>query len=300
MSAQLDLVVKRAATWSQTANQLKDRLDSVRWLVFGLAIVGALMAAIASQMPEAGSVHGTLTALGTVLLAAGTFISARLLRDSDVQTWVRARASSEALKREAFKYATKASPYDSGVPEQTLENERRKIEANLDDLADREVTPVGVGSAPTVMLTPDQYREQRILQQINKFYRPKAFAYRKIVSRLRKIEFVLALAATIITALAGVVGKFPIMAGARFDLAALTAVLTTISGAIVAHIEASRYAYLVTSYVAAARRLEDANTDFAVASADPKAWSEFVNKCEDIITAENSSWVARWTKPETK
>jgi drug/metabolite transporter (DMT)-like permease len=61
----------------------------VRWLVFGLAILGALMAAVASQILETDRAHAILTALGAVILAAGTFISARLLRDSDVEAWVR-------------------------------------------------------------------------------------------------------------------------------------------------------------------------------------------------------------------
>ena len=112
MSAQLDLVAKRAATWSQSANRLKKRIDFVRWLVFALAIVGALLAAVASQTQEAQALHGALTALGTVLLAAGTFISAQLLKDTELEAWVRKRAAAEALKREAFKYATRARPYD--------------------------------------------------------------------------------------------------------------------------------------------------------------------------------------------
>jgi hypothetical protein len=126
-------------------------------------------------------------------------------------------------------------------------------------------------------------------------YLPKAEQYRKIASRLRTIEFFLALAATAITALAGVVGKTIPVGADRFDLAALTAVLTTVSGAILAHIEASRYQYLVTSYLATARRLEDVVADSAPVAADPVSWSDFVNRCEDIIATESNSWMAKWT-----
>jgi hypothetical protein len=45
---------------------------------------------------------------------------------------------------------------------------------------------------------------------------------------------------------------------------------------------------------------KDIDTEFAAASVDPNALSEFVNKCEDIIAAENNSWVARWTKSQTR
>jgi hypothetical protein len=303
MSAQLDYLATRAAAWSQTADELKRRLDRARWFVLGSGILGALVAAVASQiqLPDAGRsiAHALLTGLGAALLAIGAFISSRLLRDSEVQSWVRARAAAEALKREAFKYATGASPYDSGDADSTLDKERSRIEGDLDDLADRESLPARQGSSPRAMLSPDQYREKRIRSQIHEFYRPKALAYGKLATRLRLTEFWLALAAAIITALSGALGKLAVFGGVSFDPAALTAVLTTVGGAILAHIEASRYQHLVTSYLATARRLEEVDTTFAAASSDPKAWSEFVNRCEDIIGAENNSWVARWTKPGT-
>jgi len=297
MSAQLDLVAERAATWSQSANLLKKRIDFVRWLVFSLAIVGALLAAVASQTDEAQALHGVLTALGTVLLAAGTFISARLLNDSHVEAWVRMRAASEALKGEAFKYAAGAHPYDDDAKaDQDLDRARGHIEEDLDDLSYLTVTPRGPGSAPRKKLTADEYRNLRVVDQVRNFYRPRARDYQTVAARLRAIEFVLALTATIITALAGAVGKLPIVAGFRFDLAALTAVLTTIGGAVLAHIEASRYQHLVTSYLATARRLENAAAEFDAAKVDRQKWSDYVNGCEDIIATENSSWVARWTK----
>src|SRR5262249_18474641 len=151
---------------------------------------------------------------------------------------------------------------------------------------------------PRVMLTPQQYRERRILGEVKQFFRPRALACRKIAARLKWLEFALALAATIITAVAGVIGKSFSVAGANFDIAALTAVLHTISGSILAHIEASRYQYLVTSYLATARRLEDEDANFDSESGDAKSWSEFVNRCEDIIATENNSWVAKWAKSD--
>jgi hypothetical protein len=306
MSADLELVAKRAATWSETANQLKRRLDLVRWIVFALSIAGALAAAIASQiLPEAGTAtsalptsHTVFATLGAVLLAGATFLSARLLRDTEVQAWVRARAAAEALKREAFRSATKAQPYDTSAADELLKKEREKIEGQLTDLRDRQVEPAREGSAPRGALNPEQYRERRVRPQID-WYMSKAHSYRKIVTRLRWTEFTLALAATIITALAGALGKKLEIGPMAFDFAALTAVLTTVSGAIIAHIEASRYQHLVTSYLAAAARLEDLDTDFDAARTNAGTWSEFVNGCEEIIAAENNSWVAKWTKATT-
>lgn len=300
MSADFELVAKRAESWSETANQLKARLDLVRWIVFVLSIAGALAAAIASQiLPEAGATsHALFATLGAVLLAGATFLSGRLLRDTEVQGWVRARAAAEALKREAFRFATRARPYDTSTADELLKKERERIEGQLTDLRDRQVDAVREGSAPRVALSPEQYRERRVRDQIV-WYIMKARHYRKVATRLRWTEFTLALAATIITALAGALGKRFEIGPMQFDVAALTAVLTTVSGAILAHIEASRYQHLVTSYLATAARLEDLDAEFDVARTNAGTWSEFVNRCEEIIAAENNSWVAKWTKAQT-
>ena len=112
---------------------------------------------------------------------------------------------------------------------------------------------------------------------------------------LRWAEFSLALAATIITAMVGVAGKE--LFGLKFDFVALTAVLTTIAGAVLAHIEASRSEFLVMIYRATARRLSAELAkigDVNVLSQDD--WSDIVNRCEAIIAEENTSWAAKWTK----
>jgi hypothetical protein len=141
---------------------------------------------------------------------------------------------------------------------------------------------------PRARLTRDEYVQQRVRGQIA-FY-SKAETYRTSATRLRRVKFVLALAATLITAVASVTGKSAPIFGISFDVAALTAVLTTIAGSVLAHIEASRFDYLVISYLATARRLED---QMNVAEG---SWSDFVNACENIIATENASWMAKWTK----
>src|SRR5262249_17560098 len=123
------------------------------------------------------------------------------------------------------------------------------------------------------------------------FYTKRADGYRKTAWWLRAAEFALALAATLITAVASVTSNH--IFGIQFDIAALTAVLTTVAGAVLAHVEASRFDFLVTSYRATARRLQD-RTSVAMQSL-----SDFVNDCERIIETENTSWIAKWSSPQT-
>jgi hypothetical protein len=137
------------------------------------------------------------------------------------------------------------------------------------------------------VITNVDYLEKRVAGQM-KWYNGKADDYAAIAKRLRLAELILAAAATLITALAGVTSTS--FLGIRFDATAFTAVLTTLAGAVLAHVEASRYDFLVMTYRATARRLEDRG------NRPQQPWSDFVSDCENILSAENASWIAKWTK----
>ena len=101
----LETVADRQAKWSAKADALKATIDQARRSVFVLSILGALAAALASQMvPGAdgqspGSNPRTWVAIvGVICLAASTFFSARLLGGEHVAAWVRARATARRLE----------------------------------------------------------------------------------------------------------------------------------------------------------------------------------------------------------
>ncbi len=293
----LEEMADRQGVWSATANNLKSNLNRARWITFVLSVLGALLAAIASQVDEAPRFY--LAIGGALLLAVVSFLTGRLMGSEHISTWVRARAASEALKREAFKFAAWAAPYDETAHRvQRLNEERERIERDVDDLLDQAVA-AGPGRTPTTDITPDEYVQTRVRNQATDFYEPRAEVYRRAAVRLRRLEFGLSIAATIATAIVAVAGKDP--AGLGFDFIALTAVLTTVAGAILAHIEASRYEFFVTSYRAAARRLRNELASAVQIPAAPSTeWSAFVTRCETIISEENNNWVAKWSKPAGK
>ena len=295
MDAQLQSVAEIQGKWSETANRLKAGYQQVRWLTFVLAIAGALLAAIASQFD--GRPRGVLAITSAVLFAVVSFLTARRLDGLHATAWVRARAASEALKRAAYKFAARAAPYDDpALRSAQFNKEAQQIEQDVDDLLGRQVSGPP-GSAPVDMLTPAEYVEKRVKQQVDGFFEPKALALKATADRLRRIEFLLALTTTCITAIVGLANK-ELVGGLKFDFVALTAVLTTISGAILAHIEASRYDFTVTAYRATARRLRDALREMPVDPVVPSpAWSAFVDRCETILAQENNSWVAKFGKP---
>jgi SMODS and SLOG-associating 2TM effector domain 1/Protein of unknown function (DUF4231) len=291
-------MASRQGVWSVTADNLKRNLARARWVTFCLSVLGALLAAIASQIPS--KAPRFYIAIGSaLLLAVVSFLTGRLMGSEHISAWVRARAASEALKREAFKFAARAAPYDeSAYRVQRLNEERERIERDVDDILDRAVAS-GPGRTPTKDVTPDEYVRTRVRNQAEHFYEPKAEAYRRAAVRLRRVEFGLSLAATVVTAIVAVAGRDP--TGLHFDFIALTAVLTTVAGAILAHIEASRYEFLVTSYRAAARRLRNELASMVQIPAAPSPeWSAFVTRCETIISEENNNWIAKWSKPAGK
>jgi hypothetical protein len=291
----MDEIASRETFWSSTADTLKTRLEIARWITFAFSILGALFAAIASQLNDPSRRYFAIA--GAVLLAVVTFVTPRLLSGPQITNWLRARNAAEALKREAYKYAACAAPYDNELNQDVaLNDERERIERDVDDLLASAVSSANLGSTPAHKLSRDEYIAGRVRNEIERYYLPKANKNLKIAIRLRWIEFGLALAATVVTAAVGVAGTSPLF-GITFDFVALTAVLTTIAAAVHAHLEASRSDFLAMIYRATARRLgaEIAKTG-NVDALSPHDWSAFVNRCEAIIAEENTSWAAKWTK----
>jgi len=293
MNTQLVELAKSQGVWSATANELKSTYQVVRWITFSLSIVGALLASVAGQLDKGPRLY--LAIVSAVLFGVASFLTARCLGTAKAQAWVKARAASEALKRLAYTYAARGAPYnETATRNQALHTAVQEIEKQVIDLLGEQVTSKP-GSTPTDDLTTAEYVSKRARAQVS-YYESNANKFKVIVGRLRKAEFLLAFTTAIITAVAGVLSK-DVPRGTAFDFVALTAVLTTVSGAILAHIEASRYDFLVTTYRATARRLSDELT------ADPSKldqmsaeWPKFVEACETAIATENGSWVLKMSK----
>jgi hypothetical protein len=133
--AVLDTVADRQSGWSVTPNKLRASIDRSRWAVFVFSVLGSLLTALARQLGAAATGTGGvvsdprtwLAIAGALALATATFFTQRLLGQDHTTTWVRARAISEALKREAYKFAAGAALYDRANAENLLNVERLKI-----------------------------------------------------------------------------------------------------------------------------------------------------------------------------
>jgi SMODS and SLOG-associating 2TM effector domain 1/Protein of unknown function (DUF4231) len=279
----LDRIAERQADFSVTANSLKSRLDIVRFICFGLSIGGATMAAIAGGLP--GDAYRSYLAWpAAAMLAVGAFITARLLSNDSVTLHIKARMASEALKREAFLYATSAKPYDDVARrDDLLKAALDAIERNADGLGLYEQKATGSGSCPRESLDAARYIVKRLDGQIG-YYQKSAEKHTRPSRTLHIAEFVLAGAAALITAVAASVGK------GSFDLAAMTAVITTLAGTVLAHLQAARYDEHIVNYRATAHRL----ANLKATTAPTASAADIALAAEEIIASETKSWQSLW------
>jgi hypothetical protein len=147
---------------------------------------------------------------------------------------------------------------------------------------------------PQGALSIEDYIKERVDDQVNGFYRPRARRFGKLLRRWRGVSLLVGAAAALFGAasVAEDVGKWA---------AGWVAVLTTVGTAVASHVFASRYQYLVTSYQATARELDFLKHEWTVLGApaqDAEKRHQFVAGCERAISVENSAWMAKWIEDE--
>lgn len=286
----------RRIAWSRAADLLKRRLAVARGSVLVLSVTGALLVAVATTLLPLGSVWQRLSAAaGALALALIPVINARYMTREATSAWMRARSMSEAIKAEVFLFCSGAGPYIGGDAITLLRANIGKLNEAGADL-ERELEAVKDAPAPPPLLPGQAYVEKRVFAQIEGYYRPKAHEYARRAAWFRRAQFFFALAAAALGAL--VAGVADADAEATKSMAAWVAFLTTISTALTAQVAAMRYNFLINSYLATARRLEDLVAAWKLNGepSDGADWSKFVQDCEAAISAENESWLAKWVE----
>lgn len=290
---------RRRIEWSRAADQLKVSVVYGRLTALSLNIVGAVAATLSATLPAAmPQTRVTFALLSALALAVSTYVKAQVASVDAIWSWTRARSISEALKTEIYVFCAQAWPYESDDAIAQLYERADNVLRTADDMAEcLSGVTVTVPNPPT-MMTQDEYIEKRVMEQVNEFYRPKARLYARRLNGFRRVE----LAFGLIGAVLGVVAAFQSHQDAaqtvtQSGLAAWVAVVTTVSSALAAHVAAVRYDFLVMSYSGTARKLEELVNQWHFPSKGNRpSWSSVVKSCEDAISAENESWLAKWMK----
>lgn len=286
-------VWRQQSVWSKTAGMLKAEISQWRMVVLAGLVAGAVLETLAFQFESGSGPQRALALAGAAALAVVPVVRSTKVNRDGIVNWTRARSVSEALKQEVYGYCTGTVDYRN--PDTRSEALRANVDRMLDEAEDLTVITAQVEAAhrePPGAMSVAEYLDARVREQVAGYYRPKARELAVRAQRLRSVELALAITGVLVGAASGVFGSA--------SLAGWVAVATTISGAVVAHREASRYEHLVIAYSTTARRLEALDIAWserlAAGPLTAEQEDELVAKCEDAISVENQAWMASWAR----
>ncbi|WP_169333793.1 DUF4231 domain-containing protein [Nocardia higoensis] len=276
---------QRQGIWSRTADKLKSRpYRADQWRLVS-TVVGAALALAGSQLGPVNEPAAIAVAAAAAVVMAGVAVSRGRHSVNKVRDWTRARSVSEAIKSEVFLFLTSTGDYAAGDRSRRLEAEVQRLERQMRDLQ-RYADDVAVTARPLPPVDDvESYLNLRVREsQLDHFYDPRARLMHRRVQTLRSIEVTLALAAA---ALAAVAALSP-------NIGAWTSVATTAAGTVATHAARERYEALWIEYsrtAAELRRLADRRT---AADGRPLSATDLIAECENVIAAQNQTWMAKW------
>lgn len=219
----VDNTLKQA--WSRfdeldlTAVVKQARFRIIEMALITLAVLAALFAILTTgnALPAAASVRlhawrlppGTLHWLVLLTPITISVIGAYNSHFRDGNKWILLRGAAEALKREIFRFRAKAGAYSD---EQCLQTSRElKLAAKIKDITSaleqsevNKTSLLSLGAAGSAarnsFLSPDQYIEERLQDQVKHFVRKT----RKLARQLRLLQFFIYVAGAAGTLLAAI------------------------------------------------------------------------------------------------
>jgi hypothetical protein len=279
---------------AKRSRQLKKWITISRMVGWTLLIIGATSGVLADQAGGWARYQDWLpTALAltsAITLAVGAFISSYALDSKAERNWVIARSQAEALKSETYIYLVQAYPYDGEDKDHRLAQNVEDILGDIDypdELTEEEI----IEKLPNDFMTMDEYLQKRVIDQVEKYYQPKAKEHTRTLNRLKIVGFTLGMTGAII-------GAISVASQNAAWSASWVAVFSTISGALASFTFAGRYQYLKTSYLLTARKLTWIHREWDRLPDEEKITqkSSFVRDFENTISVENSNWMAEFTK----
>ena len=255
-----------------------------QWRLWNLAllVLGAVVAAFAAQTWLVSGAAATLAAVSAAVLATAGFVQGTMLTADNTSRWTDARAASEALKAETYRYLTGVKPYAGPDRAERLQAQLDTVQTRAQRLLpDQQLAAVDAGDLPPVS-TFERYVEERAQKQAS-WHKKRVGQHRKSARTLRFCQLAATAACAVLAAIAGA------LPGA--DLIAWMVLATTIAAAFASHLAAMQHQRIATSYALTADQLERliVGVDAKTASADRQAQS--VADVERVLAAQNEGWV---------
>jgi SMODS and SLOG-associating 2TM effector domain 1/Protein of unknown function (DUF4231) len=279
---QLDLVWRRHRQWSRVANAARARLDQWRLWNLLLLVLGALAGAVAAQTWLASGAATGFAIVAVVALGLAGFIQVRALNPGQTARWTRARAASEALKAEVYRYLIRVSPYAGVDRAETLLAQLDLVQARAQaQLVEQQTSSADDRPVPTLR-TFEGYVTERAQDQAN-WHRRKSAEHGRQARTLRIWQLVATCLGVILSAITGFVPSW--------RLSTWTAAATTIAAVLGAHLAATQHQRIAATYAATADQLERLITDIDPAAATPQQQAQFAADVERILVAQQEGWL---------
>lgn len=273
--------------WAKRSRSLQQSVRAWNLAALSCAVLAAVFAAAAAQVPAEGAAGRALAALAAVAAAVTPVLGRHLLEVGSEASWIRSRATAEAVKSECFLFAAGADDYaESDARSKFLDRRVALTEAATKaGLApqDDPVGPAGDKRRPPVPMPVDWYVQNRMRDQAH-YYRDRAAACGRQIGQLRVAGLVCALAGAVLGAVASAL-RMP-------GLTPWIGVATTLGAMVVAYGLMERRQYLAASYAAMATALGRLEERRAAPGGDRR----LVEAAEASMGGEHAAWVERMTK----
>lgn len=152
---------------------------------------------------------------------------------------------AEALKTQIYLFLSNTPPYDLDKKQEKLIEKADELLKEVEDLPVEAISEENrQKDFPSHDLSVDDYIQERVINQINNFYRPRAAELNQKMERNKNAGLLL-----------GVLGVMLGALGATGWTAGWIAVISTITASVAAYAYAGRYQYLIISYQATADKL---------------------------------------------
>jgi hypothetical protein len=276
-------------SWSATAGQLRSSLSRWRMVAGIAAVLGAFLSTLSASLDERhGTARVTLALAGAVALAITPYVLRTKSDSAHVMAWLKARATSEALKSALFTYLV-CERFTGGV---ALLHRKHRILDNAPNLVLRSSRGAPPADRALVSMSADEYVSERVRNAAQEYYEPAAIRRAHKARTLREMEFWLGMLAVVIGAIAAGNADSPRLAG----FGPWVAVLTTAGAAVAAHATSWRLEQEAMLLSGTARRLRAVSAAWSIDPnrSQPDRVRKLVDECEAAIAAENRSWVAEW------
>jgi len=278
----LNAVWRGHLRWSKAARTAQKSLNGWRLSNLLLLVLGAVAAAFAAQTWLVSAAATTIAAVSAAVLAAAGFIQGGMLTSETTFRWTGARAASEALKAETYRYLAGVKPYAAADRAERLQAQFDTVQArSKDQLVQQQLAAADDSDLPPVR-TFENYLKERAQEQAD-WHRNKIAEH---MAKARKLRFCQLGATAAGAVLAAVAAALP---GAH--LAAWTAAATTIAAAFASHIAATQHQRIAASFASTSDQLERLidGVNAKTASADQQA--QFVADVERVLAIQNNAWV---------